>query len=255
MKMFASERRNEIMKILQQKQRLTVKEIAEQISTSEATIRADLTKLEMDGLLTRTHGGAILNEGVSNETSFYFREKKHKSEKRKIAVKALELIKNQQCILLDASSTTVELARHLKNIPFQLTVVTNGIQTALELKDNPLITVILIGGIVTKGSTSIEGDLGIQTLDQVNIDLMFTSASGFSIESGLTDFNLYEVELKREMVKRAKEIVALVDHSKINLSSSAVFCLSNQINTFITDQPMDEELYRELKKLNVKIID
>src|SRR5699024_3138658 len=98
---------------------------------------------------------------------------------------------------------------YLKKKPLRVTVVTSGIYTALELADTPEITVILVGGMITNGSSSVEGTLGLDILDQVNIDIMFTSANGFSFESGLTDFNLYEVELKKEMVKRAGKVVAL----------------------------------------------
>lgn len=258
MKMFASERRNTIMQILHDQQRITVKELAKQIDVSEATLRIDLNKMETEGLLTRTHGGAVLNpetdHHTNNETSFSVREKKNKEEKIQIAQLATSFVKEKQCILLDASSTVLEFARYLKDQPIRLTVVTSGIQTALELKDNPHITVILIGGMVTKGSTSIEGTIGLNLLDQVIIDIMFTSANGFSVESGLTDFNLYEIELKKEMIKRAKKVIALIDSSKIGSISSAVFADLNKIDTLITDQPIQSKIEKELLKHKIEVI-
>ena len=204
--MFVSERRDKIMIMLHDKKRVTVQELHTNLGVSAATLRSDLNNMELEGLLTRTHGGAVLNDYTNNETSFSAREKKNNKEKVQIAAKALELVAEKQCILLDASSTALELARYLKKNPIRLTVVTNGIQTALELKENPSITVILIGGVLTKGSTFIEGTLGLSIFDQVNIDIMFTSANGFSLEKGLTDFNLYEVQLKREMVIAQKKL-------------------------------------------------
>lgn len=254
MKMFASERRNKVMQLLYDKKRITVKELAIQIGVSEATLRTDLSKMENQGLLARTHGGAVLREEADNETSFSVREKKNKKEKTKIAEKAFELIEQKQSILLDASSTALELARFIKNKPIRLTVVTSGLQTALELKDNPDITVILIGGVVTNKSTSIEGTLGINILDHVNIDIMFTSANGFSIESGLTDFNLYEVELKKEIVKRSKEVIAIIDSSKIGTTSSGIFAKLDEIDKLITDKPITEELSESLLDRNIEII-
>src|SRR5699024_9146308 len=118
-----------------------------------------------DGLLTRTHGGAVLNTDEDNDTSFTIREQKNKKEKMQIAKKAFELIEEKQCILFDASSTALEMARYIKNKPIRLTVVTTGLQAASELNRNPDITVIMIGGLVTKGSSSIEGTLGVSILD------------------------------------------------------------------------------------------
>ncbi|WP_394238726.1 DeoR/GlpR family DNA-binding transcription regulator [Niallia oryzisoli] len=254
MKMFASERKNIIMQILHEQERITVKDLAKEIGVSEATLRTDLSKMEMEGLLTRTHGGAVLNDENNNEMSFSAREKKNKHEKMQIAKLASEFVKEKQCILLDASSTVLEFARYLKDQPIRLTVVTSGLQTALELKDNPDITVILIGGMVTKGSTSIEGTLGVSILDTVNIDVFFTSANGFSAESGLTDFNLYEISLKKEMIKRSKKVIALVDSTKIGSNSSAVFADLNQIDALITDQSINDETLKVLTKHDIDVI-
>ncbi|MFB5664248.1 DeoR/GlpR family DNA-binding transcription regulator [Alteribacillus sp. HJP-4] len=254
MKMFVSERRNKILQLLDEKKRVTVKELAAHIGVSEATLRTDLNKMEEEGLLTRTHGGAILNNDSDHETSFSAREKKNKEEKTIIAETAFELIEEKQCILLDASSTALELARHLKHQPIRLTVVTSGVLTALELKENPDITVILIGGVLTNRSSSIEGTLGLSILEHVNIDIMFTSGNGFSVENGLTDFNLYEVALKKELVKRSNKIVAIVDSSKIGKSSSAVFAFPKDIDVLITDNPSSIELSTRLRENNVEII-
>ncbi|MDG0029714.1 DeoR/GlpR family DNA-binding transcription regulator [Priestia sp. Y58] len=250
-KMFAPERRKIILEKLNEKQRVTIKELSKEIKVSEATLRTDLTKMEGEGLLQRTHGGAMLVEHVDTETSFSTRERKNRNEKYSIAKKAMELISDGQCITLDASSTALELARILKETSIRLTVVTSGINTALELHDHPDITVILLGGIVKKGSYSLEGSLGINILNQIHIDLMFTSANGFSLESGLTDFSVYEVELKKAMVNASKKVVALLDHSKIHKNSIASFASLDQIDTLVTNYALEDS---EVKKLEEKDI-
>lgn len=254
MKMFASERRDKITQLLHNQKRATVKELAAEIGVSEATLRTDLNKMETDGLLTRTHGGAILNTEEDNDTSFTVREKKNKKEKTQIAKKAFELIEEKQCILLDASSTALEMARYIKNQPIRLTIVTTGIQAASELNNNPDITVILVGGLVTKGSSSIEGTLGLSILDYINIDIMFTSSNGFSTDNGLTDFNLYEVQLKKAIVSKAEKVVALIDSSKIEKNSSAVFATLDQINKIITDKPVAQEVAEKVENNNIEIV-
>src|SRR5699024_1451661 len=133
MKMFASERQDRIVELLKEQRRITIRELADEMNVSKATLRTDLSKMENQGLLTRTHGGAILNNAEEYETSFMVRSKKNTKQKNKIAEKALELIYEKQSILLDASSTVFELARHIKNMPIRITVITTGLHTALEL--------------------------------------------------------------------------------------------------------------------------
>ncbi|HLR43122.1 MAG TPA: DeoR/GlpR family DNA-binding transcription regulator [Pseudogracilibacillus sp.] len=253
MKMFATERRQVIMDLLNEKKRVTVKELSSYIGVSEATLRTDLNKMELSGLLTRTHGGAMLKE-ETNDTSFSVRAQKNVLEKSKIAELAFEQIEEKQCILLDASSTALELARILNEHPIRLTVVTTGILTALELKDNPDITVIVIGGVLTKRSTSIEGVLGIDLLHKMNIDIMFTSGNGFSIENGLTDFNMYEVELKKNIVLRAKKIISIVDSSKLENNSSSTFASIDEIDVLITDKPVEGDFLNSLIRHDIEVL-
>jgi DeoR/GlpR family transcriptional regulator of sugar metabolism len=253
-KMFAPERRKIIMEKLYERQRVTIKELSEEMDVSEATLRIDLTKMEEEGLLKRTHGGALLVDDFENETRFSNREKKNKEEKSALAKQAFDLISNSQCIMLDASSTALELAKLLKETRIRLTVVTSGINTALELHEHPDITVILLGGIVKKGSYSLEGSLGVSVLDKINIDLMFTSANGFTLEAGLMDFSVYEVELKKAMVGSANKVVALLDHTKINKHSIATFASLDEIDMIITDCNLSQEYREELEKHRIEIM-
>jgi DeoR/GlpR family transcriptional regulator of sugar metabolism len=253
-KLFATERRELILNILREKKRVTVKELSKEINVSEATLRTDLNILEEDGLLTRTHGGAILNDDLPPKKSFSEREKKNRDSKMIIAKKAMKLISHKDCIILDGSTTALELARLLRDSHIRLTVVTNGISTAVELKENPGINVILVGGMARMGSMSLEGLLGINILDKINIDKIFTSASGFTMEEGLTDFNVYEVELKKIMVKKADKVIGLLDNSKIGTSSIATFATCNQIDTLIVDDSLSNELIDELTTYNIDVI-
>jgi DeoR/GlpR family transcriptional regulator of sugar metabolism len=253
-KMFAPERRKIIMDKLYASQRVTIKELSEEMNVSEATLRTDLTKMEEEGLLKRTHGGALLTEDSENENRFSTRERKNKEEKSAIAKQAMELISNSQCIMLDASSTALELAKILKETRIQLTVVTSGINTALELNEHPDITVILLGGIVKRGSFSLEGSLGVSILDQIHIDLMFTSANGFSLEAGLTDFSVYEVELKKAMVNASKKVVALLDHTKFNQNSISSFAFLDEIDVIITDCDLSYDYREKLESRQVEVM-
>ncbi|WP_163539943.1 DeoR/GlpR family DNA-binding transcription regulator [Gracilibacillus sp. YIM 98692] len=249
--MFATERRNVILEILNDKKRITVKDLSKMLNVSEATLRTDLTNMEKKGLLTRTHGGAVLDTPIHSENTFSERAKRNKESKGTIAKKAIELINDKDCILLDASTTALEVARLLKEKNIQLTVLTNGITAAVELRDNPSITVILLGGMLRNGSMALEGPFGIHVLNQINVDIMFTSARGFTIDEGLTDFSVYEVELKKSLVSKVEKVVAIIDHSKIGDSSIASFASINDIDVFISDDDIDDDLKDVFSKNNI----
>lgn len=184
--------------------------------------------------------------------SFKTRESQNAAEKQAISLRALEHIEDGQCIILDASSTALTLARRLTRMK-KLTVVTNGIYTMLALKDIPGITVILTGGIVTNGSGSIEGLLGSSMLKGINADIGFFSCHGFTLEEGLTDFNLYEIELKKQMLSRCHFKVALVDSSKFEKTSTASFCPCSEIDLLLTDDKGDEGILERYRKGGVNL--
>jgi len=245
--MFADQRRNLIIEMLTEKGTVTVNDLTSLLNTSAATIRSDLNQMEKAGLLTRTHGGAMLKEKVEEadpvfDRAYEIREKKFRAEKQRIGYSALKYIHEGQCIFLDASTTCFELAKYLSESKKRLTVATSGIATAAMLKENPYLTVIIIGGIVRNASNSVEGLLGEELLRKINIDILFTSAYAFNTRDGLSDFSLYEVELKRIMVAVANKVIAVLDHSKINKSSSATFAHPNEIDLFITDKDVSEDV-------------
>ncbi|KHD85270.1 DeoR/GlpR transcriptional regulator [Bacillus ginsengihumi] len=242
--MFADQRRNKILEIVTEKGTVTVNELTSLLNISAATIRSDLNQMEKQGLLNRTHGGAMIKEEDSEllDKRYEEREKKFRVEKQRIGSNALKYIQEGQCILLDASTTCFELARYLRDVKIRLTVVTSGIATAVMLKENPYLTVIIIGGIVRNSSNSVEGMLGEELLQKINVDILFTSAYAFNIKDGLTDFSYYEVELKRKMVSVASKVIALLDHSKMDKSSIATFARPDEIDLLITDKEAPEEI-------------
>lgn len=223
---------------------MVVNELARDLGVSEATVRNDLKILEEDGLLERTHGGAVLPKPPQNEYTFHVRSTINPDEKNAIGKAALQFIRSGQCIILDGSSTALALAKQLTSFDY-LTVVTNGLLTAQELAQNPRINVIVVGGVLRVGSTSLEGLLGRDLLSQIHADIFFTSAHGFTMENGLMDFNVYEVELKKLFIASVDKVVALLDHTKIGRRSIATFATTDQIHTLITDSAADQNYLRD----------
>lgn len=253
-KVFSIERKKQVLDYLKQHHRATVKELSQLFNVTEATLRSDLTTLENEGHIKRIHGGAVLADDVSSEYSFLVREKKNRQEKIMIGQTAADLVENGQCILLDASTTGLEMARTLKTRKIRLTVITNGLYTAMELRENPEITVIVTGGILRLGSISLEGTLSRHVFNEINVDTAFVSARGFTFEDGLTDFNMYEVELKKLMVASSAHVVALLDHSKIGKSSIASFAKTEMVGTVITDKQTPDSVINQFQQKGINVI-
>ncbi len=255
--MLTSKRHNDILRLFEENETMTTKELSELMNSSPTTIRSDLNYLESKNLIKKFHGGAALvkqNETI-NDLIFSNREHLNNKEKKLITDEALNHISDGQCIILDASSTSLVLSKKLDRFS-RLTVITNGIYNMLVLKDMPNINLIFIGGVVTKGSGSIEGLLGEEMIRNISADTIFFSAHNFSLTEGATDFNIYEVSLKKLMVERAKKKVALLDSTKLGSASVASFCNFKNIDLLITDSNADKPIINEFKKngLNVTIV-
>lgn len=248
MKIFADERRELIMTYLSKHKRATVNQLSEYANVTSATIRSDLTALQNLNKVERIHGGVRLPkvDTFNTNNSFSDRLNKHQNAKQRIGMKALEKIKNHQCILMDASSTTYELAKLLAETDMKLTIITNGLENAILLKENTNLTVLIIGGFAQKGSNALTGRIDSQILDIYNIDYFFVSSNGITIQNGLTDFSLNEVELKKEMIKQSNEVIALIDKSKFNISSSLSFAKLSEVDEIITDEPVSSELSKQI---------
>jgi DeoR/GlpR family transcriptional regulator of sugar metabolism len=251
--MLAPQRRNKIMEILNEHKQILINSLSIDLNISEGTLRNDLKTLEEEGLLERSHGGAVLPKAKAQLYDSTLRSREmNRPEKIAIGKAAVNYVQNGQCIILDASTTGLELVNNLMNFDF-LTVVTNGLVTAQELNRNPRINVILIGGVLRSGSSNLEGLLGKDLLTKIHADIFFTSAHGFSITEGLTVFDVYEAELKKLMAANASKVIALLDHTKLGKRSTATFAELSQVDTIITDANADPEFLKQLPNMNVMI--
>ncbi|NIK76585.1 DeoR/GlpR family transcriptional regulator of sugar metabolism [Paenibacillus castaneae] len=252
--MFASQRRDKIVEWLQKHEQLVIKELALVMNVSEGTLRTDLRMLEEEGIVERTHGGAVLarKKSMFREQHTATRSELNYIEKQAIGQEAARLVTKGQCIILDASSTVLELAKMLIECDY-LTVVTNGLEAAMILNQNPRINVLIVGGVLRSGSKTVEGILGKGLLEGIYADLFFTSAEGISIEEGMTDFSLYEAELKKRMAANARRTVALVDYTKLGRRSIATSVKIENIHTLITDNKAKREYLNRIKGVEIMI--
>jgi DeoR/GlpR family transcriptional regulator of sugar metabolism len=253
--LFTPERRKEIVRLLEEEQRVTVPELSQHFAVSEVTIRKDLGWLEAQGLVRRTHGGAILTAAGSppSEMSFDLRERLQFEEKERIGQAAASYVQDGETIALDASTTALAMAPFLRS-KHDLTVVTNSVRTGLELLQAPTLSVLLLGGMLRRESYSVVGTWGRSILQQVNISKAFVGARGLTLRAGLTDVHAEEVELKRAIVEAANEVIAVLDSTKWNQVTLATFCPLERLKLIITDTQAPAQMVKQVRKLGVEVL-
>lgn len=248
----AEGRREQILAYLYEHDRTSVAELSQCFGVSEVTVRKDLDVLESQGLLTRVHGGAIFSGRGRLELSFAAREQLHLEEKRRIAQVAAAMIRSQQSVFLDASTTAFQIARLIKDRE-DLTVITNGLYTALELAFCPGITVVVVGGIVRRRSSSLVGSLTHDLLQRLRVDIGFFGARGVTVHDGLTETDLDEAQLKQHMVNNAAVVVGVVDSSKFGATYLSTFALPHEIDRLLTDTDAPPTIVDQLRALDITV--
>ena len=252
-KLFLEERLDHISALLQEQGRVSVTDLSERFGVSAVTIRNDLGTLEQQGRLVRTHGGAMALPALGTELpAFALRKELHLAQKEKIGQAAADLVRDGDSIALDASTTAWQIARHLKDRR-ELTIVTNGLFVALEFLDSPSVTVVMPGGSLRAESASLVGDQGAGILDRYHVQKGFFGAGGFTIEEGLTDTNQYEVELKQHMVRRSKQVIAVIDSSKWGQVTFASLAAVDELDHLISDKAAPPEMVDNLRELCVRV--
>ena len=246
-------RRQVLLDLLRRQPGLGVPEIAKALDISEGTVRHDLNALQMEGRLTRFHGGAVLIEQRNfGNTSFASRHREHAAEKEMIARTASNLVQEGDSILLDASSTVYYFALALESKQ-RLRVVTNGMDVARLMAQNSTNTVILIGGILNPDGSSVTGLFGEQVIQELHIQKAFVSCSGFSIARGLTEVHLAEAQLKRKAIESAQQVYALVDSSKLGKEDLTSFAHSSQICCLFTDGGITQEWKQAIENAGIAL--
>ena len=245
-----NERRDEILKILGDREYVTVEEFSRLLSVSAVTIRTDLTSLEESGLLMRTHGGAMKSSMKGEARLISNTMIENEMEKKAIAEKAASLIKPGNTIIIDSGSTTIHLIEHLKGK--NITVVTNNLLVLEKLKSEDDIKIIALGGSLRRESMGTVGPLAEMAIKALNVDIYFMGAAAYN-RSSITSSDISESSLKRDMMDAADKVVFLADSSKFGKRAFSNICSWHDIDTFISDK-MDGEFKKELEEMGVEVI-
>ncbi len=248
-----NERLNQIMNILYQEESITAEKLEKLFKVSPVTIRRDLQKLYEKGLIVRFRGGAMLaTSSFGHEPALFEREPENLQKKHQIGKAAAKLVNDGEVIALDVGSTTMELAKALRNRS-NITVFTASLPIA-SIFLNTNVKVFLVGGMLQHKENCIGGPIARNVIRQYHFDKFFLGAAGISESSGITDFGMDEVETKKAYIERSKEVIALADSSKFGKVSFITICKFSDVKHIVTDGEIDPQIQYSLKKRGVDIV-
>ena len=253
--MLAVERRSQIEQMIQKNKSVLVLELAKKFDVTTETIRGDLEKLERQGVLIRTYGGATLVEDSNDaDLSTHERDTVNFEGKQKIGKKAAEMIKDGETIFLDASTSCLHLARNIKD-KRSVTVITNAERVVAELCQYDNIKVISTGGRLINKNLSYEGRMVEDTIRKYYYaNKFFFSCAGITLSRGLTERSEAEAEIKKAMMDCSDSSIFLCDHKKLGRLGVPVLTNLSEIDCMITDINLDEEWKSALAKNDVRLI-
>jgi DeoR family glycerol-3-phosphate regulon repressor len=242
-----AQRQELILAELRLNRTIRVADLAEKFGTSTETIRRDLDELKAAELLNRTHGGATVMP-MGYEPSLSERDQLNVAERRRIAERAVGVLRPNDVVMMDSGTTTLELARAMSARLFALTVITNSYPAAAMLAINPMVRVLMPPGEFTAAESMVSGTETNEFVRRFNANLCITGASGLTV-GGPADANIESTRLKRTMIARSTRTILLVDHSKFGRYALETVCAWNEISTVITDRPPPDE-FREIFELH-----
>lgn len=251
--MFAVERQKKIIEALKNDGSVLVSKLSLELGVTEETVRRDLEKLEKQEALVRTHGGAIPVDESNHEMSLEKRKHLNANAKEKLAKEAVKYILPGDTVFLDASTTTFYMARELKNLK-DITIVTNSIRVISELAGHTSLKVIGVGGYVSNNQSFV-GTLANNYINEnCYANKVFFSSRGVTAKGDILDSNEQEWAVKQSMINNSDKKFYLCDKSKIGRIGFAKLAEFSEIDYFISEKGLDEEISKLLVDTEVKVI-
>ncbi len=243
--MFGVERYEKILEMLKGDQATSVKSLAKSLFVSEATVRRDLDLLEKNGLIRRIYGGAMLNR-ANKDVPLYMRESEQTEAKNVIGRKAAELVRENDVILFDASSTAYSVIPFLTGFS-NLLAITSGLKTAMALGEKHIKTLVT-GGTMIDNSYSFIGRHAESLIENINADLLFFSSRGITQDGRLTDSSMEESQMRQLMFRHARRKVFLAASSKIGREYFYTLCTIDDVDDMISETEIPPEWKRRMYK-------
>jgi DeoR/GlpR family transcriptional regulator of sugar metabolism len=245
------ERRQKVLEFVSQRGFVTLTDLAEAIKASESTLRRDLDHLHQQGVLRRTHGGAMFTGDGSPLPALEERSSSQLDEKRQVARAAAARIQDGDAILLDGGTTTLEVARLLVDRPLQ--IVTNSLPIAGLFASSRETDLVMLGGYVYPKTGVALGPLTIRMMPDIHVQQTILSVGGITAK-GLFNSNLLLVETERQMMRCADEVVVVADQTKIGRQALAFLCGFEEIDTLVVDAGLSPEQRAIIDQTDARVI-
>jgi DeoR/GlpR family transcriptional regulator of sugar metabolism len=246
-------RRRRILEWIEEEGSARVRELADAFKVSDATIRQDLEKLENEGFIVREHGGAFLNRRPVQTDPLTLHHQDNMEKKRRIGALAAGLVKDGETLILDAGTTTTEIAKRLSPRK-HLTVITNALNIAIILGSEPSFAIHMPGGQFKSPTLSLSGDKSVEYFRNIFAGKLFLATAGVDLEAGLTYPSFADLQLKEAMIKAAAHVYLVADSSKIGKSSFTRLGSLDVIQSFITDDGISDAAAKEFERRGIELL-
>jgi DeoR/GlpR family transcriptional regulator of sugar metabolism len=245
--MLVPDRRRRLFEALQRTGSAQVADLSEAVGVSASTIRRDLIELEAEGLLRRAHGGAYLEDTAATATSArHERDAADRQAKQRIGRAAVDHLADGMTVMILAGSTTAFMLPHLAQR--ELTVVTNGLETAHTLAAYPSVTIVMLGGILNRDQMTLLGPMTEQNMADLHVDVLFAGAFGIDADIGVTGAKVIQAGYHRSMLQHADSLVVLADSTKLGRRGPTLLAGIHQVDTFVTDHDADAGIVGALRE-------
>lgn len=250
--MFANERHDVIIQLLEKNKSVTVSELAQKFQISIETVRRDLYYLEQKNVLQRVHGGAILKAQMSSYKVLEKRMDEFIAQKRECAETAMQLIHENDVLFVDSGSTAVEFARALKSQFHDLTVITHSLDVYMELRRTDF-KLIMIGGALAKDEAANYGFLAVDMIRRLHAVWAFIFPLAVSLKYGMGDQDMRFIPIQRAYMENADRTVFVADSSKFEKNAFVKLCDVEPQQLFVTDTDINDDIYRAYSEKNMKL--
>ena len=254
--MFKAERQREILRVIEERGKAEVEELAERLRVSDMTVRRDLSELDARGLLERVHGGALLQSGgrADHEPPVIERTKSNSETKRRIGLRVAALIQDGEKIFLGSGSTTAAVADALLRHR-SLTVVTNALNIAFSLLAAPNIDVTVTGGFLRRSELSLIGHFAEHTLQGLQVDKVIIGMRGIDPVKGLTSDNMEELMTDQAILNMSKNVIVVADHAKFGHVAAIRTAPVTAATTIDTNSGGPKDILEAIRNMGVRIIE
>lgn len=251
--LFQSERQRQIASLTRQEGRVEVATLAEMFHVTTETIRRDLSDLQRQKLVRRVHGGGIPWDTSAFEPRVAVRADRNDKEKQRMARRAIEELPERGSVIIDSGSTLTRFAQAIPSTQ-TLNVVTNSLPVAQELAKRDSIEVIVTGGRLMKNTMALVDEQAVESIEPLSVDTLFISSDAATAATGLTTPYRHEATLKQAMIRSARRVVALIDHSKFGKDEFIRFAEWTDIDVLITTTELSAAAREDIEATGVTIV-